>query len=324
MSFSFVAFFIDHIDHTRRVPRLPVALYTHGRFTISLVQSVWPSTMALLDFYQLAVVYNLCRHDAEFLSEHSYPPMPPEAPSRSTKSKPKFYTPFPLPFTVSKTPPPRCSTSTVMCTTPISHGSSIRQRQEGDTDRVGKYDCADYEDYIREDLGSRVFVDFEVFMKRVLHVPEDWKTKWRPAIDAVKADAKFNQHHKKYCDLCEKTGTLEEHFYPDLTATANAVLGVLSESNFEGIPSGERQYYHVNNPTHLKGGVMDKKGLSPDVIVLHKDRRMPSPEASTVHWTNPLHILEVKPYDSAVSDGTKIPRLVVGGKRARRCSRILQ
>jgi len=48
--------------------------------------------------------------------------------------------------------------------TPQSRGSSVRQRQEGDTDRVDNYNRDDYEEYIREHLKNRVFVDFEVFI----------------------------------------------------------------------------------------------------------------------------------------------------------------
>ena len=188
------------------------------------------------------------------------------------------------------------------------------RKQEGDTDRVDKYDCADYEDYIREDLGSRVFVDFEVFMKHVLHVPDGWREKWGSAIDEVKRDKTFKEHHKKYFDLCKKTNTLEEEFYPDLVETANAVLNVVSQPKFEDIPSGKHHYYHINHPGHLRGGVMDKKGLSPDLVLLHSDLPRPDPGVDLVHWSNPLHILEVKPSGTAVCEGEGMPKLVVDGK----------
>jgi len=273
--------------------------------------------MALVDFYQLAVLYNLRRRDAEFLSEHSYPPMstpvPPHSPSPGAHSS----LPLPTP-SVPQTPRHRQVVASAVGLTPLSLGSSIRQRQEGDIDRVDQYDRADYEAYIREDLNCRVFVDYEVFMKRVLHVPDDWKTRWGPAIEAVKADMEFDENHKNYCRLCEESGTLEKKFYPALTETANAVLGVVSQSNFKDIPSGRRQYYYVSDPEHLKGGVMSKKNLSPDVVLLHKNRVRPKPGVNkTLHWANPLHVLEVKPYDSALCDGESIPRLVVDGKHAR-------
>ena len=189
----------------------------------------------------------------------------------------------------------------------------MRSRQEGDTDRIDKYDCADYEGYIREDLTSRVFVDFEVFMKSVLHVPDDWETRWERAIEEVKADPEFNEHHTTYCGVCNQAGTREDLLYPPLMNTANAVLGVLSRSGFDGIPSGPRQYYHINDPHRLKGGVMNKNHLSPDLVLLHQSRARPE---GPLHWANPLHVLEVKPYDNALCDGKNMPRLVVDGKCA--------
>jgi len=193
----------------------------------------------------------------------------------------------------------------------MSHGSSIRRNQEGDADRIDGYDCADYDEYIREDLGSRVFVDFDVFMKRVLHVPDDWKTRWGPVIDAVKANAEFSQSHERYCELCEEIGTLDK-FYQVLTDTTNAILNVVSGFNFEGIPSKEpHQHYRVNDPKHVRGGVMNKMGLSSDLVLVHENFHKKNP---AVHWANPLQVLEVKPYDNALCDGTTVPRLIVDGK----------
>jgi len=273
--------------------------------------------MALFDFYRLAVLYNLRCRDAEFLPNHSHPlPMSTTIPPHSSLTDPKAHSSLPLPgFAVPKTPRHRRDPATVGGVTPTSRGSCVQQKQEGDTDRVFGCDRRDYEQYIREDLSCRVFVDFEVFMKDVLHVPENWKTLWSPAIDAVKTDADFNKHHKKYCKLCEEDGTLEKNFYPPLMETANAVLDVVHWSNFEGIPSEKRQYYHVNDPKHVKGGVMDKRGLSPDLVLLHQDRPHPgSYSDNKLHWVNPLHVLEVKPYDNALCDGNSIPRLAVDGK----------
>jgi hypothetical protein len=276
--------------------------------------------MALVDFHQLVVLYSLRRRDAEFISKHSYPPMPtpvlPDPPSTEPRIRslppPIFRVPAP------RTPIRRQDPATALGLTPVSNGTSIRRKQESDTDEVDRDDRADYENYIREDLSCRVFVDYEVFMKRVLHVPEDWETQWGGAIEAVKANAVFKRHHKNYCKFCEESGTLEKNFYPSLMEMANAVLGVLSRSRFEGIPSGKRQYYYVNDPKHLKGGMMNKKGLSPDLVLLHKDRPHPHRGGNkSLHWANPLHVLEVKPYDNALCDGGNIPRLVVDGKHAR-------
>jgi len=274
--------------------------------------------MALVDFYALVALHNMRRADAGCLSIPSHLLMssstPPRSPSPSVEPdearlSPTIQSEF-------KTPERKRGPSRpVPDLTPLSLGSSMRQRQEGDTDRVEKFNREDYDDYIREDLRSRVFVDFEVFMKYVLHVPDDWKTAWGPAIEAIKADPDFKGHHEEYCKQCNKYGSQEESFYAPLVNTANAVLDVLSRSTFDGISPKIPQYYHVNDPKKLRGGVFNKFNLSPDLVLLH-DECQPS-EKEDLHWANPLHILEVKPYDNALCDGTRLPRLVIDGQCAK-------
>jgi len=186
---------------------------------------------------------------------------------------------------------------------------------------VDKYHGGDYEDYIHEDVSCRVFVDFEVFMKHVLHVPDDWKTRWRPAIDAIKADATFSEHHEKYCGLCEEKGMLEENFYPRLMEMTDAALNVIFRADFEGIPSEGHQYHPINHPNHAKGGIMNEKGFFPDLILAQEGRCRPDARGS-LHLANPLRVLGTKSCDNALCDGMNVPRLVVDGKRARDSFRI--
>jgi hypothetical protein len=274
--------------------------------------------MALVDFHQLVVLYNLRRRDAEFFSKHCYPPMPTPVLPHSSSTRPQGPLSLPPAKFRYKTPPFREPPATVVGLTPLSRGPPIRRKQEEDADQVDQDDRADYDDYIREDLSSRIFVDYEVFIKRVLHVPDDWQTKWKKAIEKVKADPEFKKYHEIYCGFCEKSGTLEKNFYPSLMEMANAVLGVLSRSEFKGIPSKRHQYYYISSQDHLKGGMMNKKGLSPDLILLHGDRPPPQPGVNKpIHWANPLHVLEVKPFDNALCDGGNVPRLIVDGKHTR-------
>jgi len=248
----------------------------------------------------------------QFLSEHSYPPMSTPAPPRTHASLPHHN------FVAPKTPPQRRPDPvTVSGLTPVSRGAAIRRGQEGDPDRVDKYDRADHEDYIREDLGCWVFVDYEVFMKQVLHVPDDWRTLWRRAIKAVTANKEFDRHYQKYCKMCNKGKTPEKAFYSPLMETANAVLEVVSWSKFKYIPSEKRQYYCVTDLTRLRGRVMNKRSLCPDKILMYQNRTPPSnPKDGFVYWPNPLHILEVKPYDNALCNGENMPHLIVDGEHA--------
>jgi len=230
--------------------------------------------------------------------------MSSSTPSHSSPTKPRGWSslPLPTPSLSPKTPKKRDPTTGTILT-PNTRGTAVRQKQDGNSDRIDKHD--------REDLGSRVLVDYEVFMKYVLHVPEDWETDWKPTLDAVKADANFQKFHKNCCGLCDGKKTPEKDFYPPLVHTANAVLDVVSRSNFEGITPGKHQYYRVNDPSCISGGVMNKHGLSPDLVLLDQD----FPDTSTpLRWANPLHVLEVKPHDNAICDGEDMPRLVVNGK----------
>ena len=77
------------------------------------------------------------------------------------------------------------------------YGSRARKGKEDDTDSVEECEHEEY-DNVYEDLSNRVFVDFDVFLLSVLHVPRDWKTLWGPAIEAVKADQEFSTCHRKY------------------------------------------------------------------------------------------------------------------------------
>jgi len=238
-------------------------------------------------------------------------------PPRQPSTKPRVHSSLPvLASPVPKTPRRRRDPAATAGLNPLSRGSPDLQRQEGDTDQVDQYNSGYYEDCVRGDLNCRVFVDFEVFMKHVLHVPDDWKTRWGPAIDAIKANATFGEHHEKYCRLCEEKGMTEENLYPCLVEVINAALDVIFRTGFEDIPSERRQYHHINNPSHVKGGVMDKKGLSPDLILTQEGRCRPDARGS-LHRENPLQVLGAKLYDNALCDGRNIPRLAVDGKRAR-------
>ena len=272
--------------------------------------------MALVDLYQLVSLYKLRRENATFPPIHSHPLMSVTTPPRSLTSTP------PPTQLEPKTPerPRGIPSHSVVGSTPLSRGGSVRQKVEGDTDRVEKYNRADYDTYIHEDLKSRVFVDFEVFMKRVLHVPEEWRTKWGPAIKAVKANKEFKNHHTEYCKHCSETSSRESVFYKPLMDLANTVLDVLSDPGFEGISRKTTHRYRVNDTRKLQGGMFNKFHLSPDLIALHNGCDLS--KGHSLHWANPLHVLEVKPYDNALCDGKDMPRLVVDGERVKSSFRI--
>ena len=275
--------------------------------------------MALIDFYGLAALYELRCSDVDFPSIPSRSPM---SSARSSRSPSPLAEPdeAQLPFyptrTEFKTPERKRGTShsvSIPDLTPLSLGSAMRRTQEAGADKVGKFERADYDAYIREDLRNRVFVDFEVFMTSVLHVPEDWRTTWGPAIEGVKTDSGFNEKLKGYYGQCNNPDAAEGKFYTPLIDTANAALGVLPRFTTSDTPAGIPQYYHTNNPKKLRGGVINLANLSPDIVALHEDCH---PSERNLHWANPLHVLEVKPYDNAICDGLGVLRMLSQGKTA--------
>ena len=282
--------------------------------------------MALINFYHLAVLYKLCRN-AECLPTRSHPPSmhehnknvpPPIDPEVFYSLPPLPPSPLPLPLLpfpllpLPKTPTLCNPTTSIglgpLGLTPMSYGVGMRQKLEDNANWIEKFTREDCEDYICEDLSHRVFVDFEVFMKKVLHVPNNWRSKWGPVITAVKADAKFKKHHKKYRNLCQTGGILKKRLYKPLTKTSNAVLSVASLSKINGIPSELRQFYHINDTKPIDGGAMN---LTPDLVLLHKNLLK---HKGLLHWANPLQVLEVKPHDNALCEGLNMPRLIVDGK----------
>ena len=114
---------------------------------------------------------------------------------------------------------------------PNSHRSSACETPEDDADQeVIYYHRQDYNGYIRRELYNRVFVDFEVFMKSVLHTPDDWKDIWGLTIAVVKMNGNSMNCHTQYCQKCDQPSLHEKSFYTLFVDTMSAILDALSGS----------------------------------------------------------------------------------------------
>ena len=282
--------------------------------------------MALIDFYQLAVLHKLSHCDVGILSDRSHPPPMPGATPSNSRSPPNRPDRTALSTSLSTRLVPGKSEHKRGATrdsTPFSVGTSILQKLNPDADRAQKYASAKCEQYIAQDFERhRVFVDMEVFMKSVLHVPKDWRELWGQTIKDIKKDEVFSLAYACYSDQCNTPGTHESRFYKPLVEMANAILDFSAEpSSDDSVKPTTPQRYLRNDPQRVLRGVMND--LSPDIVAVHKDflphilprerdeRRL---RLSSLTWAQPLQILEVKPWDNALIDGLCMPRLKVDGE----------
>lgn len=344
--------------------------------------------MALVDFYQLVLLYKLNHGDVGIPSNPSYPhPMPastpPGPPSASIKN-PQPRAPISVhagyQSRISKDNLSGATRPLVRTSTPLALGSSVCQKQEPDTNCAGKHNSEDYRRFIEQDFRRhRVFISIEDFMERVLHIPADWRTQWGPTIRGIKADPLFEYCHGSYSNQCMTTGCKEAEFYQLLVNMMNEILRLACTSTLESVRPKTPQRYVVNDPKKVLFGVLDEASLSPDIVAVHEnlisypqkgeDGRTdpkknelgkpelsrgeiekpnhekdngekpsfekgevgkPSPETdetekplptaediekprldkeSNLTWAQPLQVLEVKPLDCALVDGSCMPRL---------------
>ena len=186
--------------------------------------------------------------------------------------------------------------------------------------RPPKLKSSKYEEYIIQDFERhRVFVDIDVFMKNVLHVPDDWKELWRQTIRDIKCDKTFSISYLDYCHECGIPGAEETRFYEPLVGMANAILDFSDEdSSDSSVKPRTPQRYLRNDPKRILYGVIND--LSPDIVAVHKeflaDDGLGEPSGSNLTWAQPLQALEVKPWGGALVDGSCMPRLKVNGERA--------
>jgi hypothetical protein len=167
----------------------------------------------------------------------------------------------------------------------------------------------------------RVFVDMEVFMKHVLHVPGDWEELWGPTIEAIKNDQTFRHSLSAYLLCCDSPSVTEPKFYDPLVDTVNAIFSVTQSSNDEAVKPRTKLRYLRTDRKGIVGGIMPP--LYPDITAVHAEflNHIP-PQAdgagqlggSTLTWAQPLQVLEVKPWNSALIDGSYMPRLTANGE----------
>jgi len=149
----------------------------------------------------------------------------------------------------------------------------------------------DEEDILSEFKHHRVFVDIDVFMETVLHVPENWRELWGRTIKRIKRDETFLISYWDYLHECQIQGAKDSNFYRLLVNIANVVLDFLTKDPLDkSVKPRIPQRYPRNNLKKIH------------------------PEGSNLTWAESL---EEEESDDALDDGSWIPRLKVNGERTK-------
>lgn len=197
------------------------------------------------------------------------------------------------------------------------------QKLEPDAERPRKPSISKYEQYIAQDFERhRVFVDMEVFMRHVLHVPENWRKIWGKTIQDIKHSDAFWAALCDYNSKCEIEDTPESSFYEPLVDMVNAVFDF---ADGQPLPKALRPKTRLhclrNDPKKILNGILSP--LIPDIVTVHEklfegllpeERQQRRLQETNLTWAHPLQMLEVKPGGRLLVDGSWMPRLKVNGK----------
>ena len=200
------------------------------------------------------------------------------------------------------------------------NGSSIASKQESDREETKKPTTSTDEQRVIQDFESyQVFVDVEVFMKHVLHVPDNWRQEWADVIREIRRGDSFADAHFAYDAQCKKSGFKEEKFYKPLVGMVNAVFDGLR--SFEKAKQKTRLCRLRNDPKETLDGMMSE--LVPDTVAVREDffeeisEKEKEEKRSTdtnLPWAHPMQMIELKPGGNLLADGSQMPRLVVNGE----------
>lgn len=176
-----------------------------------------------------------------------------------------------------------------------------------------EHDPTRYRGYISRALRThRVFVDIEVFMKRVLHVPDNWRQLWGDTIRGIKLDTAFSAAQWEYTHPAPRTTP-----HKPLVDMGNTILRISRTSSDNLASSQTRQGPPRKGQSGVPGGT--KNAVTPHTNDSHpqvgseeRDKRRLG--GSNLPWAKPLLTLRIEPLDDALVDGSRMPRLMANGK----------
>ncbi|KAK0498092.1 hypothetical protein EDD18DRAFT_1461191 [Armillaria luteobubalina] len=162
------------------------------------------------------------------------------------------------------------NTTTDVQSTPYAHGSASHsvaelQTQDGQNHKMDEADA-----YLKDDLRHRIFVEFDTFLVKILHLPADWRVSLKSNIATVQEDEKYRSYFKDYLDLCNNVGTgidKERKLYRPHADLCNRVIDVLHRQSTPKVGKEDLIQFFPIDPYVVRGSMAMVK---PDMVgILH-------------------------------------------------------
>ncbi|KAK0231483.1 hypothetical protein IW262DRAFT_1292362 [Armillaria fumosa] len=245
-------------------------------------------------------------------------------------------------------------TKTEVQSTPYAHGSASHsvaelQTQDGQNHKMGEADA-----YLKDDLRHRIFIEFDTFLVKVLHLSADWRVSLKSDIAAVQKNAKYRTSLRAYLRLCDEVGTgidKERELYRPHADLCNHVIDVLQGRPALKVPECDLIRFERIDPFVVRGsiamvkpdivGVLRILFSTPEGIEAHnfiktignkpntavvvepnpngdksKESKSTRKHANYIPgWPHVLEVIEMKGTDDAIDEGSDAIRLKTkGGK----------
>ncbi|KAK0209753.1 hypothetical protein IW262DRAFT_1498223 [Armillaria fumosa] len=180
-----------------------------------------------------------------------------------------------------------------------------------------KYDRKDYDNFIREDLLTRVFIPSDDFLRVILHLPGDWRKD--PSITSLIEKVKNDEQWKKlWADYMVQCGQTDEKLLYRLhSSLCNRALDLIKID----FPSELDIGFYRQDPKYVKG---TNANLSPDVITLllslfnSSKNKIADIEAggpqNSIGWPQLLQWLDFKLSETTLDNGRNATRVLTADK----------
>ncbi len=258
--------------------------------------------------YQAILIFDFLRHSWPLISSDA-----PATPVANRHHSDGSYTHIAQP-NLPRTPTTRRNASSVSKLTSTPAAKGIIGQQAAST-------RAEVDPYLAEDLRtSRVYLPFEIFLKKVLNLPEDWESnvEFQRCLTALEGNDALREKMDAYLDACDTEG-VENTLYAPAASLYNQATSVMVET--EGTDISSTLYAYRQDPKRVVGSRASVKGdRSPNLGgVLYAlwldclndldrvNRKGPSPKCS---WEQLLLFWEFKKDHDFVDQGVGAPTVL--------------